>query len=84
VWACFAEGFVHGPPAAAGEDEQYASPTQAVQGMQGLPPVTIRTVDIGSDKPLDRSDDRMDKARNATSTGAGAAHRADLADHRCS
>jgi hypothetical protein len=31
---------------------------------EGLP-VTIRTVDIGSDKPLDRSTDhRMDKARN--------------------
>jgi phosphoenolpyruvate-protein phosphotransferase (PTS system enzyme I) len=34
------------------EDEQYAAYRQAVEGMQGLP-VTIRTVDVGADKPLD-------------------------------
>jgi phosphotransferase system enzyme I (PtsI) len=34
------------------EDEQYAAYKKAVEGMQGLP-VTIRTVDIGADKPLD-------------------------------
>ena len=34
------------------EQEQYAAYSLAVQGMQGLP-VTIRTVDIGADKPLD-------------------------------
>jgi phosphotransferase system enzyme I (PtsI) len=35
------------------EEEQYQAYRQAIDGMQGLP-VTIRTVDIGSDKPLDR------------------------------
>ena len=35
------------------EDEQYLAYRKAIDGMQGLP-VTIRTVDIGSDKPLDR------------------------------
>jgi phosphoenolpyruvate-protein phosphotransferase (PTS system enzyme I) len=34
------------------EEEQYAAYTLAVKGMQGLP-VTIRTVDVGADKPLD-------------------------------
>ena len=33
------------------EDEQYQAYVAAVEGMQGLP-VTIRTVDIGADKPL--------------------------------
>ncbi len=36
-----------------GEDEQYEAYRAAVDAMQGLP-VTIRTVDIGADKPLDR------------------------------
>ena len=36
------------------EEEQYAAYRRAVEGMQGLP-VTIRTVDVGADKPLDRS-----------------------------
>ncbi len=35
------------------EQEQYLAYRQAIDGMQGLP-VTIRTVDIGADKPLDR------------------------------
>ncbi len=35
------------------EEEQFQAYLQAVQAMQGLP-VTIRTVDIGADKPLDR------------------------------
>ena len=35
------------------EEEQYQAYVRAVEGMQGLP-VTIRTVDIGADKPLDR------------------------------
>ena len=35
------------------EDEQYLAYRQAIEGMHGLP-VTIRTVDIGSDKLLDR------------------------------
>ncbi len=34
------------------EEEQYAAYSMAVKGMQGLP-VTIRTVDVGADKPLD-------------------------------
>jgi len=36
------------------EEEQYQAYKRAVEGMQGLP-VTIRTVDIGADKPLDNS-----------------------------
>jgi phosphoenolpyruvate-protein phosphotransferase (PTS system enzyme I) len=36
-----------------GEDEQYEAYRSAVQAMGGLP-VTIRTVDIGADKPLER------------------------------
>ena len=35
------------------EEEQYQAYRRAVAGMQGLP-VTIRTVDVGADKPLDR------------------------------
>ena len=36
------------------EEEQYQAYKRAVEGMQGLP-VTIRTVDIGADKPLDKT-----------------------------
>lgn len=36
------------------EDEQYDAYRRAVEGMQGLP-VTIRTVDVGADKPLERT-----------------------------
>ena len=35
------------------EEEQYLAYRQAIEGMQCLP-VTIRTVDIGADKPLER------------------------------
>jgi phosphotransferase system enzyme I (PtsI) len=35
-----------------GEDEQYEAYRDVVEGMKGLP-VTIRTLDIGADKPLD-------------------------------
>jgi phosphotransferase system enzyme I (PtsI) len=35
------------------EEEQYHAYRRAVEGMQGMP-VTIRTVDIGADKPLDK------------------------------
>jgi len=35
------------------EEEQYQAYRRAVLGMEGMP-VTIRTVDIGADKPLDR------------------------------
>ncbi len=34
------------------EEEQFQAYRRAVEGMQGLP-VTIRTVDVGADKPLD-------------------------------
>ena len=37
-----------------GEEEQYQAYKKAVDDMQGLP-VTIRTVDVGADKPLDDS-----------------------------
>ena len=40
------------------EEEQYRAYRDAVEGMHGLP-VTIRTVDVGADKPLD---DRRDSA----------------------
>lgn len=36
------------------EEEQYALYRRAVEGMEGLP-VTIRTIDVGADKPLDDS-----------------------------
>ncbi|MBC7703944.1 MAG: phosphoenolpyruvate--protein phosphotransferase [Rhodoferax sp.] len=36
------------------EQEQYEAYVRAIDGAQGLP-VTIRTVDIGADKPLDKS-----------------------------
>ncbi len=36
------------------EEEQFQAYKRAVEGMQGLP-VTIRTVDVGADKPLDRT-----------------------------
>ncbi|MFC7460998.1 phosphoenolpyruvate--protein phosphotransferase [Hydrogenophaga defluvii] len=46
------------------EDEQYLAYKAAVEGMHGLP-VTIRTVDVGADKPLDhirRADDHLNPA----------------------
>jgi phosphotransferase system enzyme I (PtsI) len=36
------------------EEEQYQAYCRAVEGMEGLP-VTIRTIDVGADKPLDDS-----------------------------
>jgi phosphoenolpyruvate-protein phosphotransferase (PTS system enzyme I) len=36
------------------EEEQYLAYRRAIEGMEGLP-VTIRTVDVGADKPLDES-----------------------------
>ncbi len=35
-----------------GEDEQYEAYRRAIEGMRGLP-VTIRSIDVGADKPLD-------------------------------
>ncbi len=47
------------------EEEQYAAYVAAVEAMAGLP-VTIRTVDVGADKPLDRTtrggDDHLNPA----------------------
>jgi len=45
------------------EEEQYHAYREAVEGMQGLP-VTIRTIDIGADKPLDKAhkDDSLNPA----------------------
>jgi phosphoenolpyruvate-protein phosphotransferase (PTS system enzyme I) len=45
------------------EEEQYQAYRAAVEGMHGLP-VTIRTIDIGADKPLDRHsrDDHLNPA----------------------
>ncbi len=40
-----------------GEDEQYVAYSRVMHAMQGKP-VTIRTIDIGSDKPLDAEDYR--------------------------
>ena len=45
-------GYVHQLPS---EDEQFESYRQAVVAMKGRP-VTIRTLDIGADKPLDASE----------------------------
>ncbi len=45
-------GFLHKLP---GEDEQYESYRKAVMAMKGRP-VTIRTLDIGADKPLDTAE----------------------------
>jgi phosphotransferase system enzyme I (PtsI) len=43
-----------------GEDEQFEAYRAAVVGMKGLP-VTIRTVDVGADKPLDRASGDADR-----------------------
>ncbi len=37
-----------------GEEEQYRAYREPVDGMQGMP-VTIRTLDVGADKPLDKA-----------------------------
>ncbi|MFS8973644.1 phosphoenolpyruvate--protein phosphotransferase [Cupriavidus necator] len=42
-----------------GEDEQFQAYRGAVDAMHGLP-VTIRTIDVGADKPLDGRDGRGD------------------------
>ncbi|RZL49179.1 MAG: phosphoenolpyruvate--protein phosphotransferase [Variovorax sp.] len=41
------------------EEEQYDAYRRAVEGMQGMP-VTIRTIDIGADKPLDGKASRQE------------------------
>ncbi|MFM9880838.1 MAG: phosphoenolpyruvate--protein phosphotransferase [Burkholderiaceae bacterium] len=45
------------------EEEQYQSYKRAIDGMQGLP-VTIRTVDVGADKPLDRQQEKSGEGLN--------------------
>jgi phosphotransferase system enzyme I (PtsI) len=45
------------------EEEQYQAYKRAVEGMQGMP-VTIRTVDVGADKPLDGKSVRDDAHLN--------------------
>ncbi|HJV97457.1 MAG TPA: phosphoenolpyruvate--protein phosphotransferase, partial [Albitalea sp.] len=45
------------------EEEQFRAYRTAVEAMQGLP-VTIRTIDIGADKPLDIRDDLFETAPN--------------------
>ena len=43
-----------------GEEEQYEAYSKVVKSLAGLP-VTIRTVDIGADKQLDRSPQQMER-----------------------
>ena len=45
------------------EEEQYQAYKRAVEGMQGMP-VTIRTIDVGADKPLDGKSVREDSHLN--------------------
>jgi phosphotransferase system enzyme I (PtsI) len=45
------------------EEEQYQAYRRAVEGMQGMP-VTIRTIDVGADKPLDGKAVREDAHLN--------------------
>ncbi|MGJ7510331.1 phosphoenolpyruvate--protein phosphotransferase [Variovorax sp. GT1P44] len=45
------------------EEEQYQAYRRAVEGMQGMP-VTIRTIDVGADKPLDGKSAREDSHLN--------------------
>ena len=59
-----------------GEEEQYQAYRRAVEGMQGLP-VTIRTVDVGADKPLDdslRDDAHLNPALGLRAILRAAAH----------
>ena len=55
-----------------GEDEQFEAYRAAVEAMKGLP-VTIRTVDIGADKPLERMSVQRTASRARAESGAGAA-----------
>ncbi|WP_076997918.1 phosphoenolpyruvate--protein phosphotransferase [Variovorax sp. KK3] len=45
------------------EEEQYQAYKRAVEGMQGMP-VTVRTIDVGADKPLDGKSVRDDAHLN--------------------
>ncbi|CAG9170289.1 phosphoenolpyruvate--protein phosphotransferase [Cupriavidus pampae] len=55
--------FMNRRDALPGEDEQFAAYRGAVEAMHGLP-VTIRTIDIGADKPLDSRNDDFETAPN--------------------
>jgi phosphotransferase system enzyme I (PtsI) len=46
------------------EEEQYQAYKRAVEGMQGMP-VTIRTVDVGADKPLDGKSSKQENLNPA-------------------
>ncbi|WP_197329659.1 phosphoenolpyruvate--protein phosphotransferase [Ralstonia syzygii] len=52
------------------EEEQFAAYRTAVESMKGLP-VTIRTIDIGADKPLDVRDGRDDQFETAPNPALG-------------
>ncbi|WP_179401159.1 phosphoenolpyruvate--protein phosphotransferase [Burkholderia guangdongensis] len=45
------------------EEEQFAAYKRAVEWMKGMP-VTIRTIDVGADKPLDARDEGYETAPN--------------------
>ena len=52
------------------EDEQYHAYRRAIEGMEGLP-VTIRTVDIGADKPLDKSSEKSSREESHLNPALG-------------
>ncbi|CCF97389.1 phosphoenolpyruvate--protein phosphotransferase [Ralstonia solanacearum] len=52
------------------EEEQFVAYRTAVESMKGLP-VTIRTIDIGADKPLDVRDGRDDQFETAPNPALG-------------
>ena len=52
------------------EEQQFQAYLRAVQGMKGMP-VTIRTVDIGADKPLDKASERVAKEENHLNPALG-------------
>ena len=51
-------------PPLPSEDEQFEAYREAVQGMAGMP-VTIRTIDVGADKPLDAGRGNADRTNPA-------------------